>query len=66
MGSNGNGKGEGDKVKGFTSKKDGYAFFGAILLNMLLGTLYCWSCYLVTPTELRTLHPAHCALFPVP
>jgi len=23
------------------------AFVGAILLNMLLGTLYCWSCYLV-------------------
>lgn len=34
-------------MTGFTSKKDGYAFFGAILLNMLLGTLYCWSCYLV-------------------
>jgi hypothetical protein len=32
---------------GFACKKDGYAFFGAILLNMLLGTLYCWSCYLV-------------------
>lgn len=30
-----------------TSKKDGYAFVGAYLLNMLLGTLYCWSCYLV-------------------
>eukprot|EP00227_Mantoniella_beaufortii_P014904 CAMPEP_0197589844 /NCGR_PEP_ID=MMETSP1326-20131121/10644_1 /TAXON_ID=1155430 /ORGANISM="Genus nov. species nov., Strain RCC2288" /LENGTH=534 /DNA_ID=CAMNT_0043154825 /DNA_START=30 /DNA_END=1631 /DNA_ORIENTATION=+ len=26
---------------------DGYAFFGALLLNMLLGTLYCWSVYLV-------------------
>ena len=29
------------------TRKDGYAFAGAIMLNMFLGSLYCWSCYLV-------------------
>ena len=28
-------------------KRSAAAFLGAFLLNVLLGTLYCWSCYLV-------------------
>ena len=31
----------------FENKKEPFAFFGAILLNVLLGTVYCWSCYLI-------------------
>ena len=32
---------------GFADRREPFAFFGAILLNVLLGSLYCWSCYLV-------------------
>jgi hypothetical protein len=34
-------------VPRFENKKEPFAFFGAIFLNVLLGTVYCWSCYLV-------------------
>ena len=38
-----------DISKGFTDEtsRASFAFIGAVLLNVLLGTLYCWSCYLV-------------------
>ena len=31
----------------FETEKEPFAFFGAISLNVLLGSVYCWSCFLV-------------------
>ena len=31
----------------FETEKERLAFFGAIALNVLLGSVYCWSCFLV-------------------